>query len=396
MYYHRLIEPYLKEYLSAFPVVGLVGPRQSGKSTLLQHELGNRYRYVSFDQQAIVDFFYDDPQKFIAQYSDHVIFDEVQKVPEIFNAIKIVVDNDRQCYGKYVLTGFSQFSFIQGISESLAGRMGLLTLLPFHYLEVPAQLQTQALYCGGYPELVTRAYQYKEAWYASYMTTYLERDVRLLAQIGDLRDFSRFIHLLAANTGQQLNLSYYARDIGVAVSTIKRWVSILEASYIIFLLPPYYKNYGKRLVKSPKVFFWDTGLAAYLTRISTAELFDNGPMTGQLFENYVIAEIYKYELLDPTNKELCYWRTNHGEEVDLIIDRFTHKEVIEIKSGQTFKPSMTKTMEGLLDKQDRGYLLYRGDVFPYTEQVRVIPYGDYFHDRPLEKQLLQERFIDRG
>lgn len=376
IYQHRLIEPNLHQYLSVFPVVGLIGPRQSGKSTLLQHELKN-YRYISFDQQSMIDFFYDDPQRFIAQYDHHVIFDEVQKVPEIFSVIKMMIDKNRQDYGKYVLTGSSQFGFIQSITESLAGRIGLLTLLPFHYKEIPEALKKQAIYSGGYPELVNREYHHKDLWYANYITTYLERDVRALSHIGDLRDFSRFIHLLATNTAQQLNMSIYARDIGVAVSTIKRWISILEASYVIFLLPPYFKNQGKRLIKSPKIYFWDTGLVAYFTRISSEELFENGPMTGALFENYVIAEAYKQELLKPASTQLYYWRTNHGEEVDLIIDRFTEKEIIEIKAGQTFKPSMIKNIEKLLNKSDKGYLLYRGEPFPYTQQIQVIPYGYY-------------------
>src|SRR5690348_12497651 len=165
-YYHRLIEDNLLKYLNIFPVVELTGPRQSGKSTLLKRELGSNYRYITFDHQSIVDAFYDDPNRFMAQYSNKVIFDEVQKVPEIFDYIKIAVDNDRQNVGKFILTGSSQFSFIQKISESLAGRMGLLTLLPFQYLEIPDKLRDQAIYSGSYPELIDRAYTYKDEWYA--------------------------------------------------------------------------------------------------------------------------------------------------------------------------------------------------------------------------------------
>lgn len=377
LYRHRLIECLLKQYLSSFSVVGVVGPRQSGKSTLLKHELGENYRYVSFDQQRMIDFFHDDPEKFMKTYNHHVIFDEVQKVPGIFNAIKIAVDNDRDAYGKYVLTGSNQFNFIKGITESLAGRIGLLTLLPFYYQEIPSVLRERAIYSGSYPELVNRDYRYKEAWYSSYVTTYLEKDVRALTQIGDLRDFSRFLYLLAANTSQQLNLTHYASDIGVAVSTIKRWVSVLEASYVIFLLPPYFKNYGKRLVKSPKIYFWDTGLAAHLTHINSMELFENGPMSGALFENYVITEIHKKTLLEPSLPQLYYWRTNHGDEVDLIVDRFSKKEIIEIKSGQTFKPMMTKIIKKILEADDDGYVLYRGEVFPYDEKIQIIPFENY-------------------
>lgn len=378
-YYHRAIEPNLLKYLTIFPVIGLTGPRQSGKSTLLRHQLSDRYRYVTFDNQSIVDAFYDDPNRFMAQYSDHVIFDEVQKAPEIFNYIKIAVDNDRQHYGKYILTGSSQFSFIHQISESLAGRMGLLTLLPFQYTEIPEHLRDRAIYSGSYPELIDRDYMHKEEWYASYLTTYLEKDVRALSQVGDLRDFSRFISLLAANTSQLLNLTHYARDLGVSVPTIKRWLSVLEASYIIFLLPPYYKNIGKRIVKSPKIYFYDTGLVAYLTRIQTKELYEQGPMHGALFENYVIAEIYKRELLDARHKELSYFRTSHGEEVDLIIDRMQWKECIEIKTSHTFKPAMLKSVGSLLEKNDKGYLLYNGKDFPLDAAIQVKNYRDYLN-----------------
>lgn len=376
-YYHRLIENKLLNYLNIFPVVGLTGPRQSGKSTLLKHQLGDSYRYVTFDNQSIVDAFYTDPDRFMEQYSDHVIFDEVQKAPEIFDYIKIAVDNDRQNYGKYILTGSSQFSFIHQISESLAGRMGLLTLLPFQYLEIPESLRDQAIYSGSYPELIDREYAYKEEWYASYLTTYLEKDVRSLGQIGDLRDFSRFINLLASNASQILNQTNYARDLGVSVPTIKRWLSVLEASYIIYLLPPYYKNIGKRIVKSPKLYFFDTGLVAYLTRINSKELYENGPMTGQLFENYIITEIYKRELLDSKHKELCYYRTSHGEEIDLIIDRVQSKELIEIKSSNTFKTAMLKPIKSLLEKNDQGFLLYNGKEFPLEPNIKIINYRDY-------------------
>ncbi|MBV8802191.1 MAG: DUF4143 domain-containing protein, partial [Gammaproteobacteria bacterium] len=277
----------------------------------------------------------------------------------------------------FILTGSSQFSFIHKITESLAGRMGLLTLLPFQYLEIPNHLRDQAIYSGSYPELIDREYAYKEEWYANYLTTYLEKDVRTLSQVGDLRDFSRFIALLAANTSQTMNLTHYARDLGISVTTVKRWVSVLEASYIIFLLSPYYKNVGKRIVKSPKIYFFDTGLAAYLTRISSKALYEHGPMAGQLFENYVITEIYKRELLDSKHKELCYYRTSHGEEIDLIIDRIQSKELIEIKSGCTFKPAMIKQIKSLLEDQDKGYLLYNGEDFPFAPRIKVMNYRDY-------------------
>ena len=376
-YLPRVIEKAFLESLSLTPVVGVLGPRQSGKSTLIQHLLGDQYRYVTFDQQEMRDIFYSDPNRFMEQYNHHVVFDEVQKLPEIFEFIKIAVDCHRETYGKFVLTGSSQFSFVKGITESLAGRIGLLTLLPFQFSEIPKELRQPSIYCGGYPELVNRHYAGLELWYSSYLTTYLEKDVRSISEIGNIRDFTRFIRLLAANVSQTLNMSHFANDLGVSVSTINRWLSVLEASYIIFLLPPYYKNYGKRLVKSPKIYFYDTGLVAYLTRIKNKELFENGPLTGPLFENYIISETKKKLLHHNQHNELYYFRTNHGVEVDLIIDWFHYKEVIEIKFSQTFNSKMIQPLSTLLEPSDKGFLVYRGETRVYSDNLSLINYTDY-------------------
>lgn len=200
-------------------------------------------------------------------YKDKVIFDEAQKAPELFELVKIAVDKDRARSGKFVLTGSRQFSLLQKISESLAGRIGLLTLLPFQYAELPAQWQDEAIYRGSYPEIVQGAYVAANEWYSSYIETYIHKDLRDIKDIGNLRDFRRLLNLLAVNTGSMLNMSSFARDLGVSVPTIKTWISALEASYIVFLLPPYYQNFGKRIVKSPKIYFYDTGMVAYLSGI---------------------------------------------------------------------------------------------------------------------------------
>jgi uncharacterized protein len=376
-YHHRQLENKLQEYLKNFSVVGLTGPRQSGKSTLLLHLLKD-YQYVSFDDYQLLNFFHHDPEKFMRLYSDKVIFDEAQKAPELFNYIKIAVDKNRQTYGKFVLTGSTQFTLMQNITESLAGRIGLLSLLPYEITEIPKLLRKESIYQGGYPELINKKYQLAQDWFSSYLETYIEKDVSALAQIGDKRDFRRLISLLAANTAQQLNFNRYAVDLGVDIKTVKRWISILEASYIIFLLPPYHRNFGKRIVKSPKIYFYDTGLVSYLTGIYSTTLFEQGPMTGSIFENYIVSEVLKRELHRKTHAELFYIRTSHGIEVDLIIDRKTHKELIEIKSGETFKPAMVNALELFLEDGDQGYLLYRGRRFPYDEKIRIINYQDYF------------------
>jgi predicted AAA+ superfamily ATPase len=334
-YITRVIEPTISKYVKAFPVMALTGPRQSGKSTTLRHMLP-QYQYVTFDDYKTANFFAQDPDGFMDQYNNKVIFDEVQQAPQLFRHVKIAVDNDRQNYGKFVLTGSSQFAFIKKISESLAGRVGLLSMLPFQFAEVPDALKEESVFKGGYPELVLRAYANSAAWYSSYMHTYIDKDLKDLVKVGDLRDFNRLIAMLAANASRALNMSQLSVDIGVTIQTIKRWIAALEASYIIFLLPAYYKNYGKRIIKAPKIYFYDTGLVSYLTGIESQSLLENGVMAGSIFENYIVSEIYKRELARDTHADLYYLRTSNQEEVDLIVDRKTHKDLFEIKFSKSF------------------------------------------------------------
>lgn len=375
IYTHRVAESTLRRYLKAFPVIGLTGPRQSGKSTLLQHTLPD-YTYLTFDDPTQILSFTDDPTGFLNHYQSPVIFDEVQHVPEIFNQIKIRVDEHRMDYGQIILTGSSQFQFLQHATESLAGRIGLMSLLPFQYSEIPKAWATESIYRGGYPELVLRHYNESSLWYGSYLETYLNKDVRLLSNIGDMRDFRRFLQLLAANASQILDMTHYARDLGVSVPTIKRWLSILEASYIIFLVSPFYENYGKRIIKSPKVYFYDTGLVSYLTGISTFEQYNQGPMAGALFENYIVSEIKKKELHLATLAELYYFRTSNQSEVDLIVDRHASKDWIEIKKSATFHPKMITALTHYGEPEARRILLYQGEIYQHRN-VEIMPYWDY-------------------
>lgn len=376
-YIHRMLESTFRRYLGIFPSVGLTGPRQSGKSTMVRQLLAGEYRYVSFDAHDSVREFYDDPRKFMRRHDDRVIFDEIQRVPELFNYVKLAIDEDRQRKGKFVLTGSSQFAFMRHVTESLAGRVGLLSLLPFEYREIPAKLREESIFRGGYPELVISSYADFKDWYSAYVETYLHRDVRDLSKIGELRDFRRCLHLLATRAAQILNLSEISRDLGVAVNTIKRWISILEASYIIFLLPPFYKNFGKRIIKSPKIYFYDSGVVSFLTGISDVAVFEHGPMHGAIFENYVISEIYKKELHRKTNSELFYYRTSNGVEVDLIIDRKTEQEYIEVKSSETYRSEMTQGIERTKPKKDKGYVLYRGKKEHPSRGCQILNYTEY-------------------
>lgn len=375
MYIHRSLEQQLIDYLEIFPVVGITGPRQSGKSTMLKTILPD-FEYVSFDNVPTRQYYYSDPKGFLNQYSDKVIFDEVQKVPEIFENIKIMVDNERNKYGRYILTGSSQFTLVGKINESLAGRIGLLSLLPFDYQELPNQHKENSIWQGSYPELVTRNYKGFEAWFASYITTYIEKDVRDILNIGDLRDFQRLIELLAANCSQTLNFSEYSNNIGVSVPTIKRWISVLEASYIIFLLPPYYNNFGKRIIKSPKLYFIDTGLISAITGISTSKQFEKGPMSGALFENFIVTSLYKHKMHNSAKYSLYYLRTSHGDEIDIIVDHKSYLDVIEIKSSATANQKFVKNLDKYSSTKDNKKIIYRGK----SEQIfgtEFCNYNDY-------------------
>lgn len=376
-YLPRTAEALVRTYLKDFPVVGITGPRQSGKSTMLAHLLQRGYRYVTFDDFTHTERFHTDPVGFMREFDDRVVFDEVQIVPEIFRHLKTAVDADRDRRGKFVLTGSSQFAFLKGVSESLAGRIGLFSLLPLELSEMPAASRAKASVLGSYPEIVLRKFLRRDDWYASYLDTYLTRDIRTLREIGDMRDFRRCIHLLAARAGQLLNMSDLSRDIGVTVATIKKWISVLEASYIIFLLPPYYKNFGKRIVKSPKVFFYDTGLITHVMGISSVEAMERHPLTGHLFENIVISEIMKREVHRNTRAELSFVRTNHGVEVDLVIDRRSSVEYVEVKSAASFSAEMLRGLDVLAPATAKRTLLYRGKSAGTVDGTHIVNVTEY-------------------
>lgn len=377
IYIPRLVETRVKEYLAAFPVVGIAGPRQSGKSTLLKQLLGDSFRYVSFDDFRNRQLLADDPVRFMKTWPDPVIFDEAQQVPELFSWIKMAVDADRQRYGRFVITGSGHFMLNQRISESLAGRIGLLTLLPFQYLEIPDSLKADSIFAGGYPEPVIRNYEFRSQWYQAYLETYLQKDVRQLINIGDLTGFTAFLRTLAAQVGQTLNLSEISRGIGISVNTLGRWLSVLESSFIVFRLQPYFNNLGKRLVKSPKVYFYDTGLVSLLTGIESRQEWERGILFGSLFENYIISETIKRKYHENRRMELYFLRTNNGDEIDLIIDRGHSLELVEIKAAMTWRPDHLKILKKYLGHASNARLVYLGDTQPEAEGIQVIGYQDF-------------------
>lgn len=341
-----------------FPAVALTGPRQSGKSTILKHLFNNKGSYVTFDDPLTREKAKNDPKGFLSSLKTPMIFDEIQYVPELLSYLKILIDNNRSKKGQYIITGSQKFSLIKNLGDSLAGRIGLLNLLAFsknekattvnfNNIKNPSTMDyfIDACLRGSYPEISTDYTIDFESWYGSYLQTYIERDVRTIYEIGNLHDFGRFIQILATRCGQILDLTGLSNDIGVAVNTIKKWISILEASSIIFLLYPYYGNLGKRIIKSPKIYFLDCGLVCYLTGIRDKKVLLQGPLLGNLFENYVIQEVVKAFANNGRKVDIYYLRTSNQLEIDLIIEKNTQIIPIEIKATKTLNLSMANSIE---------------------------------------------------
>lgn len=390
-YIARDIEPRLGRLLESSPCVAVTGPRQAGKSTLLRHCLPE-YNYVTLDDPLSREQALADPVFFLDTMGDRAIIDEIQLAPSLLSHVKIRVDNRRAVKGQYVFTGSQQFGLIKNLSDTLAGRIALLELLPLSVAEKrrcltipePAGLFSHAAMTGSYPELVVDTAIDLPSWYASYLQTYLERDIRTIYNIGDLRDFQRFMRLLAARCGQLLNMSDFSRDLGISVPTVKSWLSILEASRVIYLLSPYYSNLGKRITKSPKVYFLDIGLACYMAGVrDKAHLFD-GPMAGQLFENFCIQETVKHFLGRGEHPPLYFIRTGNGLEVDLLIEPYAGMLVpVEIKLTKTPTTQLARSISTFRETfaplaPAPGLLLsLAAESRPLTRDVSAVTVDDY-------------------
>lgn len=343
----RLITSTIERLAKGFPVLVLTGPRQSGKTTLVRNVFPDK-PYVSLENPDMRLFASEDPRGFLARYPDGAILDEVQRAPDLLSYIQGIVDEQRTP-GRYILTGSQNFALSRQVSQSLAGRAGIAQLLPLSGRELMAEgmLATgldQWLFTGGYPALRSTDVTTSD-WFASYVATYLERDVRDLTSVRDLITFQRFLRLCAARTGQLLNLSSLATDCGIAQSTATAWLSILEASYIVFRLTPHFNNFGKRLVKTPKLYFHDTGLAAFLLGIQTPEQLATHAARGALFETMVVAEYLRDRWNRGDVSNLYFWRDSSGNEVDLLLDEAGILYPIEIKSGQTVASDMFKALK---------------------------------------------------
>lgn len=354
MYYPREQAEQLKQALATFPVVLLTGPRQAGKSTLLKNILPD-YHYISLDDLVLRQQALKDPALFLQMRPTPLIIDEIQYAPDLLIYIKISVDHNRHQYGQFVLTGSQTFSLMAGISESLAGRVAVLDLYPMHWKEITDMSGNENIIFndiavvgqtikGFYPEFFVNSELDPNIWFNSYLTTYIERDIRHISYVQDLTTFRLFLGLLAARAGQLINFSEIAKEAGISQPTAKSWISLLTSTYIIYLLKPYHANISKRLVKMHKLYFVDTGILCHLLGIDSHERFLSSPFRGAIFENMVIMDIIKQKSTHSTPHDFFFYRTGSGMEVDLLIQSHGGFDAREIKFSKTPSRQMARAM----------------------------------------------------
>ena len=377
MYINRTLEKPIQEAIRQFPVVLITGARQAGKSTLLQQTLKN-YNYVTFDDLLIRNLAKSDPELFLKIYQPPIIIDEIQYVPSLLSWIKLNIDANRHNYGQYVLTGSQIFALMKGVSESLAGRIAIFHLYPLSWKEIPnvdlynEKLMLQQTLKGFYPEFQIQTNLNTKYWHSSYISTYIERDLHLIRSIHDLSKFQQYLVLLASRCGQLLNLSEISKECGISQTTAKDWLNLLKTSYVIYCIEPYARNITKRIVKSPKLFFIDTGLLCYLLRIENVEQLVHSPFRRHVFENMVIMEKIKTFAGNAERAPCYFYRTISKLEIDLIIDCGNTIEAYEIKFTSSPSVGMTKSLEKFKEEhkvKKAALINLRRDSIPFANGI---------------------------
>lgn len=374
----RHISKHIEHQKNKFPIVAITGPRQSGKTTLLKNLFSN-YRYISLENPDIRAFATEDPNGFLSEYDDKVIFDEVQRAPLLFSYLQGFVDESK-IMGQFILSGSQNFHLMHGITQSLAGRVALFKLLPFDLSELKANNLLQPSFAeacikGFYPAIYDREIE-PNIYFTNYIQTYVEKDVTELLNIKDLHAFRTFIGLCANQAGQLLNLSALANACNISQPTAKNWLSLLESSYIIYLLQPYYENFNKRLVKTPKLYFYDSGLLCHLLKIKTSEALLKNRLKGNIFENMVIAEFQKQNYHNYLNNEYYFWQDSHANEIDLLQPTDEGFSVFEIKATQTVTPDLFKNLNKFevtaSSKKVEKTLIYGGSENQKRSEYKVL------------------------
>ena len=372
----RTLTAALETAVRSFPVVTVTGPRQSGKTTLLRATFPD-YHYVNLeavDQRRIAE---EDPRGLVGRHMERgIVIDEAQRVPDLFSYVQTIVD-EHQTIGKVILSGSQHFLLLEQITQSLAGRAMILHLHPFTVLELPAVLSKPVdavMFSGMYPPLHDRMIA-PSAFYPTYIQSYVERDVRSVRNVGDLSTFSRFLQLCAGRIGSLLNLSALANELGVDHKTVRAWLSVLEASFVVFLLPPYHRNYNKRVVKQPKLYFYDTGLACSLLGLESEHQLSTHYLRGGVFENFVVAEYRKIVEHSGRRPHMYFWRDNTGTEVDLVVEHGPDVAAVEIKSGATLNREFTRSLRKFQSysgiSPERCHLVYGGELEHTGETART-------------------------
>lgn len=369
----------MQEMAQKFPVVAVTGPRQSGKTTLVKHLFKN-YLYVNLEEIDKRQFASEDPRGFLNQYKGKLVIDEVQYAPELFSYIQAIADKKKQM-GDFILTGSQSFLLIEKITQSLAGRVALFNLLPFSFEELKNTKHTFDNYSdfilkGFYPAVYDRNLAPGD-WYPNYVNTYIERDVRQIMNVTNLLQFQQFMKLCAGSIGQVINFSGIGNSIGVSNNTIKHWLSVLETSFVTYRLLPFHKNFNKRIIKSPKLYFYDTGLACELLGIKTIDQFNSHYSRGSLFENLVITEILKNKLNSQKSFDLYFWRDSNHTEIDCLIEKVNSLLAIEIKSAQTVHKEFLKRLynSASIFGNAKPILVYGGNENQIRSDVQVISWN---------------------